>query len=52
MLDLSFHSVAVSCILIAFVDFYRVEYCLESVERYSEDKIQKSEPGPRNDKCN
>ena len=29
---------------------YPVEYCLESVEKYSEGKIHKSEPEPRNGK--
>ena len=42
--------------LIAFVDSsrdrkgqsYPVEYCLESVEEYSEGRVHKSEPEPRN----
>ena len=48
--------------MIAFVDLvpvatekvslYPVEYCLESVEEYSEGTIHKSEPEPRNGDVN
>ena len=31
---------------------YRVEYCLESLEEYSKDRIHKSEPEPRNGNVN
>ena len=34
------------------VSLYPVEHCLESVEEYSDGKIHKSEPEPRNGNVN